>query len=304
MEALLTRPSIKEQQLRLKIEQIVNVNQLFSVIDAKPETSGAGVIYIDNKFTVVRLRDFKSTCHINPTFIILREPIKLQSSQEFAKKIKQEESKSRFNQELLSASISCIGAAIGWIGVVGSGLTIPVSSPVGVTMSYISHAATVAATAQCAIGVARTRMVSKSPDKLSDIDSNEWYQDTTKALDYISLAGAGASGYQTIKMVQSLKQTTKKGVPEILKGLNRQERTRLTKEIIRKNLPSISNKARKQLMLSGEIPKRYSQATISASISHQLLDAIGGSISIVGSGYSGELRNLAIGIYEELKVEY
>ncbi|MCV5647535.1 hypothetical protein OFN55_32935, partial [Escherichia coli] len=82
------------------------------------------------------------------------------------------------------------------------------------------------------------------------------------------------------------------------------ERTRLTKEIIRKNLPSISNKARKQLMLSGEIPKRYSQATISASISHQLLDAIGGSISIVGSGYSGELRNLAIGIYEELKVEY
>ncbi|MBS9924744.1 hypothetical protein R7Q46_08970 [Vibrio sp. 811] len=268
MEALLTRPSIKEQQLRLKIEQIVNVNQLFSVIDAKPETSGAGVIYIDNKFTVVRLRDFKSTCHINPTFIILREPIKLQSSQEFAKKIKQEESKSRFNQELLSASISCIGAAIGWIG------------------------------------VARTRMVSKSPDKLSDIDSNEWYQNTTKALDYISLAGAGASGYQTIKMVQSLKQTTKKGVPEILKGLNRQERTRLTKEIIRKNLPSISNKARKQLMLSGEIPKRYSQATISASISHQLLDAIGGSISIVGSGYSGELRNLAIGIYEELKVEY
>ncbi|EPW8046959.1 hypothetical protein ACWP4M_001145 [Vibrio alginolyticus] len=171
-------------------------------------------------------------------------------------------------------------------------------------MSYISHAATVAATAQCAIGVARTRMVSKSPDKLSDIDSNEWYQNTTKALDYISLAGAGASGYQTIKMVQSLKQTTKKGVPEILKGLNRQERTRLTKEIIRKNLPSISNKARKQLMLSGEIPKRYSQATISASISHQLLDAIGGSISIVGSGYSGELRNLAIGIYEELKVEY
>ncbi|WP_333909913.1 hypothetical protein [Vibrio diabolicus] len=220
------------------------------------------------------------------------------------KKIKQEESKSRFNQELLSASISCIGAAIGWIGVVGSGLTIPVSGPVGVTMSYISHAATVAATAQCAIGVARTRMVSKSPDKLSDIDSNEWYQNTTKALDYISLAGAGASGYQTIKMVQSLKQTTKKGVPEILKGLNRQERTRLTKEIIRKNLPSISNKARKQLMLSGEIPKRYSQATISAFISHQLLDAIGGSISIVGSGYSGELRNLAIGIYEELKVEY
>ena len=40
MEALLTRPSIKEKQLRLKIEQIVNINQLLNVIGSKPKTSG------------------------------------------------------------------------------------------------------------------------------------------------------------------------------------------------------------------------------------------------------------------------
>ncbi|WP_104040828.1 hypothetical protein [Vibrio hyugaensis] len=304
MDVLRTRPSIKEQQLRSRIEQTVNLKQLFKVIDSRPETSGAGVVYIDNMFTIVRLRDFTATCRINPIFIILREPMKNQTSFEFAKTIKQEESKSKFNQELLSASISCVGAAIGWIGVIGSGLTVPISGPAGVTMSYISYAATAAATAQCSIGVARTFMASKSPEKLSNLDNNEWYQNTTKALDYISLAGAGASGYQTTRMVLSLKQTTGKGIQEVLKGLNRQERARLTKEIVRRNLPSFSNKARKQLVLAGLIPKRYSQATVSASVSHQLLDAIGGSVSIIGSSYSGEVKNLAIGIYEELKVEY
>ena len=304
MDALGIRPSIKEQQLRSRIEQTVNLKQLFKVIDSRPETSGAGVIYIDSKFTIIRLRDFKSTCRINPIFIVLREPIKAQTTHEFAKEIKQEEPKSKFHQELLSASISCVGAAIGWLGVIGSGLTIPISGSAGLAMSYISFGATAAATAQCSIGVARTVMASKSPDKLSNLDSNEWYQNTTKALDYMSLAGASVSGYQTTKMVLSLKQTTGKGVSEILKGLNRQERANLTKEIVRKNLPTFSSKARKQLTLSGVIPKRYSQATISTSVSHQLLDAIGGSVSIIGSGYSGEIKNLAIGIYEELKVEY
>lgn len=44
MDALGIRPSIKEQQLRSRMEQTVNLKQLFKVIDSRPETSGAGVI--------------------------------------------------------------------------------------------------------------------------------------------------------------------------------------------------------------------------------------------------------------------
>ncbi len=43
MDVLRTRPSIKEQQLRSRIEQTVNLKQLFKVIDSRPETSGQGL---------------------------------------------------------------------------------------------------------------------------------------------------------------------------------------------------------------------------------------------------------------------
>ncbi|NMS57873.1 hypothetical protein HKB33_00345, partial [Vibrio parahaemolyticus] len=62
MDVLRTRPSIKEQQLRSRIEQTVNLKQLFKVIDSRPETSGAGVIYIAGDSTVISLRKFNSSC--------------------------------------------------------------------------------------------------------------------------------------------------------------------------------------------------------------------------------------------------
>ncbi|RPB34639.1 hypothetical protein CYQ91_20660 [Vibrio diabolicus] len=39
MDSLLTRPS-RKTTITLKIEQIVNINQLFNVIVSKPKTSG------------------------------------------------------------------------------------------------------------------------------------------------------------------------------------------------------------------------------------------------------------------------
>ncbi|MCV5976891.1 hypothetical protein OFO29_31585, partial [Escherichia coli] len=60
-----------------------------------------------------------------------------------------------------------------------------------------------------------------APEELDDLDSEEWYQSTSKALDYISLAGVGASGAATIKTVANLRSVSGKSMIESLKTLNR-----------------------------------------------------------------------------------
>ncbi|KJY71744.1 hypothetical protein TW74_23080 [Vibrio nigripulchritudo] len=295
---------MKKDSLLAKLDYTLDKRKLFNVIDSHPETAGAGVIYIDKNLTIVVLREFKATCRMNPINIFIREPLQRQSANSFGEKIRNETSSSAFSRELLSMSLSCAGAAIGWFGVVASGATVPLTGPVGVTMTYVSHAATLASTAQCIAGVTRVTLAKEAPEKLDVLDSNEWYQNTMKALDYISLAGATTSGYQTIRMIKSLKLSTGKSVTDVLKGLNRQERAMLTKEIARKNLPNISNKAYKQLVRAGLSTKRYSSKAISSSIAIQITDAVGAAIGITGSSYSGEIKTLAVGIHEELNVEY
>ncbi|MBD1558951.1 hypothetical protein HC752_18610 [Vibrio sp. S9_S30] len=306
MQSLIKDPllDIKKKSLIAKLDYTLDKKKLFNAIDRHPETSGAGVIYIDSNLTIVVLRKFKATCRINPINIFLREPLKSQSTNSFTEKIRNETTSSVFHRELLSMSLSCAGAAIGWFGVIASGATVPLTGPVGVTMTYVTHAATLASTAQCLTGVTRVALAKENPKKLDALNDNEWYQNTMTALDYISLAGAATSGYQTMKMIKSLNATTGKSIREVLKGLSRQERAMLTREIARKNLPNISNKAYKQLVRAGLTTKRYSSKVISSSVAIQITDAVGAAIAITGSAYSGEVKSLAVGIYEELSVEY
>lgn len=86
----------------------------------------------------------------------------------------------------------------------------------------------------------------------------------------------------------------------ILKGLSRAERKRLTQDIIRLNHPGLSNKLLKGLVKAGHFPKRYSGMRITQSLTLQLKDAIGASMSFSGSALSGSANSLAVGIYEEL----
>lgn len=101
MEALRIRPSIKEQQLRARIEQTVNLKQLFKVIDSRPETSGAGVIYIAGASTLISLRKFNSSCRVNPINIVLKEPTYPMSADSYAKELKSSNRESKMASELM-----------------------------------------------------------------------------------------------------------------------------------------------------------------------------------------------------------
>ncbi|CAH1521810.1 conserved hypothetical protein [Vibrio owensii] len=303
MDALGIRPSIKEQQLRSRIEQTVNLKQLFKVIDSRPEISGAGVIYIAGDSTIISLRKFNSSCRVNPISIILKEPTSPMSADSYAKELKSSNRESKVVGEIIGMTLSCASAVLGWLVVFGGAAAIPLSGGTSAAVTYLGTSAALASSAQCGIGLARVGTEIYAPEKLDEFDSNEWYQTTSKALDYISLAGVGAAGSTTIKALSNLKKTSGKSTMDALKTLNRHERARLTKEISRQNIPNLSSKAYKRLIKSGQAKRRYSPTEINHAIRIQLKDAIGATLSFTGSAISGNVRSIAIGIYEEMQFE-
>lgn len=56
-------------------------------------------------------------------------------------------------------------------------------------------------------------------------------------------------------------------------------------------------------MVKKGVVKQYSGKHITASFRLQITDALGAAMSFSGSAFSGTVKNLAIGIYQEMAVE-
>jgi len=67
-------------------------------------------------------------------------------------------------------------------------------------------------------------------DLLNVLDSDIWYTNVMRALDAVSLIGAGVGTYGTLRMVLALRASTGKGMLEVLKGLSRQQRNVLRRK--------------------------------------------------------------------------
>jgi hypothetical protein len=295
-----TYENLKASTLRLRVDMSLDIKKIFKALDSTPETEGAGVIFIDHNNTAVRLREFKSNCNVNPITVILREPPKNTTAVQYAEELKGSVRESKLVGEIINASLSCSAAIFGWVVVLGSFTAVPITGGASAAVTYIGITAASASTVQCLNGVGRSLGENYAPERLDVLDSQEWYQNMNKALDWVSLGGAAVSGAYTIKAVLTVTTRTGKSLPTILKGLNRQERLRLTREINRLNIPNISNKAFKQLVSAGKATRRYSQQQISNAIMLQMKDALGASLSVAGSG---SIQSLAIGLYEEPKFE-
>ncbi|WP_411994086.1 hypothetical protein [Agarivorans sp. DSG3-1] len=290
----------KEKQLKQRLQSELNLSRIFKSLDSDQNTSGAGVVYIDSEFTVVTLRPFKPVCRINPIRLILREPPKQVSAVKYASELKASRRESKLTGELLNTGLSCGAAVLSWVVVVGATTAIPITGGTSAAVTYLGIAAATASTVQCFNGAGRSYVEKSNPEALDKLDTMEWYNAASTALDVISLGGAAAAGATTIKMFKTLSLTTSKSKIEILKGFSRAERKRITLEIHRLNLPGISEKTLKALTNSSKLAKRYSSQAIVNAVSLNVKDAVGASLSIVGSAYGGTIKTLAIGIYEEL----
>jgi hypothetical protein len=86
---------------------------------------------------------------------------------------------------------------------------------------------------------------------------------------------------------------------EVLRGLNRQERAKLTKELLSINDPRLTSKMLKLKQLAGALPKRYTAAELRHGTITQIKDSLGAAIGLTGSALSGNVKTIAIGLYEE-----
>ncbi|MBF6028029.1 NAD synthetase [Pseudomonas sp. P115] len=284
---------------RQRIESQINLPRLFAAIDADPAIVGAGVVYIDANFNVVTLREFQPICSIAPKRLILREAQKYIAPTQFAQQVQDNPRESRLVGEAVNTTLSCAGAVIGWIVVLSGSVAVPFSAGASSVVVALGYTAATASSLQCFASGYRTVNEIRNPAKNDQLDSEEWYQYTMIALDAASLVGVGASSLATLKLVRLNKATTGKSVREVLRGLNRQERAKLTKELLSINDPRLSSKMIKLKQLSGELSKRFTPTEVKHATVTQIKDALGAVIGFTGSAVSGNVRTIAVGLYEE-----
>lgn len=284
---------------RQRIESLINLPRLFAAIDADPAIVGAGVVYIDADFNVVTLREFQPICSIAPKRLILREAQKYIAPTQFAQQVQDNPRESRLVGEAVNTTLSCAGAVIGWIVVLSGSVAVPFSAGASSVVVALGYTAAAASSVQCFASGYRTVNEIRNPARNDQLDSEEWYQYTMIALDAASLVGLGSSALATVKLVRLNKASTGKSVREVLRGLNRQERAKLTKELLSINDPRLTSKMIKLKQLSGDLPKRFTPTEVKHATVTQIKDALGAAIGFTGSAVSGNVRTIAIGLYEE-----
>lgn len=198
----------------------------------------------------------------------------------------------RFNAELLNLGLSCGGALLGWAVTLTSAGAAPVTGGWSLIVTKISGAASLAGSAQCVMSGVRMYNEYTDPQANVEMDDETWYKWFSGITDGLSLAGGVVTGTQTLRMISVLKNSTRKGALDVLKGLSRQERKRLTEELFRVNNPGISDQEIKVLMSRKILPNglkgtRFSNSEIRSGVRKQLFDSVNAVMGVGGSSTSG-----------------
>jgi hypothetical protein len=288
-----SRPLL-EKQIRAELDYLMDVDKFLENIDRQPGLYGAGILYFNGMDGAV-IREFQPLCQSRPINIIIRSAPRGATSATSPVTPKMEEENEALYSSVVehtSTVLSCSAAILSWLVVFGSGAASVPTLGASAPLTVLSYAAASASTAQCFIGGYRSsRLIAGREDRLEWLDSQEWYQKTSAALDLVSLAGAGASYMATIKTYKALKAAGNQSLTKALSEMPRAERKRLTEEIIRASHPGISNVAVKAYLRAGVYPKRYGQAEISLFLKKQLVDAVAATMGFTGSALAGVIRN-------------
>jgi hypothetical protein len=105
--------------------------------------------------------------------------------------------------------------------------------------------------------------------------------------------GAGAATASALRLAKVLRTATSKSSMQVLNGVSRHERRRITEEVIRLANPGISNSAIKQFIRARVYPRRFTSVQISNGVRHTLTEAAGAAVDISGSAVGGLLAKRA-----------
>lgn len=285
---------------RQRIESSIDLRQLFFVIDSDPALIGAGVVYIDEMFNVVALREFQAICRVQPIKVVLREAPRYVGPVEFKRMLEHEPRDPELMKEALPTAVTCAGALLSWHVIYSGVAWMPFTGGTSVVISFIGTAAVVAGLFQCAVGGYRTVNEAWEPQRNDGLDSNAWYEGMMAALNAVSLLGVATSAVTTMKVINLSRRATGKSLREVLQGLSRQERAKLTDELLKIQDPRLTPKLLKLKQAAGSFPKRIPATQIKPIIATHRNDAFAAALGLTSSTLSGNTKTLAVGIYEAL----
>ncbi|WPN96459.1 NAD synthetase [Pseudomonas sp. MUP55] len=285
---------------RQRIESSIDLRRLFFAIDSDPALIGAGVVYIDEMFNVVILREFQGVCSVRPIKVVLREAPRYVGPVEFKRMLEHEPRQSRLVGEALNTAVSCAGALLSWVVITSGAALMPFTAGASAVITFIGQAALLASGTQCFIGLGRTSVEALAPEHLDRLDNEAWFQAVSAALDTIALLGVATSASTVIKTVNTTTRVTGKPLTQVLKGLNRQERVRLNNELLRLQDPRLTLKLLKIKQANRAVPKRISATDMQMATANHIRESLAAALGLTGSAVSGNVKTLAIGIYEEV----
>lgn len=261
---------------------------LANALDCTKDLYGVGIIYSEDERQYV-VRPPTNTKLV--AYIVVTKVFHI--NRDIAEKsLKEAVTSPSLSKELLSTALSCggllltIGAAI-----VGTG-AIPFTAGASTAMVAIAIGGTAATATQCVLGLYRIYDINTNAgENTTWLDSQKWYLATTSLLDVISIASAGAAlkdviiTYRTMRAASSLKAS------HWLKTLPRQDRARITEQIMRTQNPGISNKVIKAFILTGRYPKRFPSEGLQKSLQVQLLNSLNSMTALSGSAIGGVINS-------------
>lgn len=284
---------------RQRIESSIDLRRLFFAIDTDPGLIGAGVVYIDETFNVVTLREFQAVCSVVPKKLVLREAPRYVGPAEFKRMLEHEPRESRLVAQALGTAVTCAGAILSWIVVTSGVMLLPFTAGTSAVITFIGQAALAASVTQCIVGLGRTGAEAFAPQLLDQLDSEAWYQAVDATLNAIALLGVATSALTTIKTVNTATRVTGKPLRQVLKGLNRQERARLNDELLKLRDPRLTSKLLKVRQATGVLLKRISATEMQLATVNHIRDAMAAILGFASSSIPGKIKTLAIGVYEE-----
>ncbi len=285
---------------RQRLESSLDLRRLFFAIDADPALIGAGVVYIDEAFNVVVLREFQALCRVQPIKLVLREAPRYVGAVEFKRMLEHEPRESRLVAEALNTAVTCAGALLSWVAVTSGVALMPFTAGASAVISFVGKAAAIASSVQCIAGVIRTGTESAFPQLNDYLDDDSWYQAAAAVLDTIALLGVATSTSVTVKVVATSTKITGKTTRQVIKGLSRQERKKLNDELLRIRDPRLTPKLLKLEKASGNISKGISATRMRQATAAHIIDVVAASMSFTSSAMSGNVKTLALGLYEEV----
>ncbi|PMV26524.1 MULTISPECIES: NAD synthetase [unclassified Pseudomonas] len=285
---------------RQRLTSLLDLPKLYRTIDADPAIVGAAVVHIGSDYQVTVLREFVPLCSIRPKRVMLREmtgPVR--TAEEYAQLAASSPRESQVWKEASGVVSSCGGAVIGIIIAKAGIAAAPFSAGTSLALSYVALAGTAASGVQCLNSLWRTYNEFVNPAENDYYDSLGWYQAMTVALDGISLVGAGSTTFATVKTIMAIKHSTGREVTDVLRHMSRQERAKLTSEVLRLKNPHHPSAMVRLKQLSGQLPRRFSNSQIRLSIMTQIQDQIGATLAVTGSTLSGNVNHVIVALYEE-----